>query len=99
MDGVNDDVDRRRRREGDRVFSPGLVGCCVAWRLLGAGGDGSCGNVGDEGGEVVIVVGPRRAGINEEVAAASEEDRAVLGARTSDMLDFGGIGSNCETLS
>jgi len=98
MDGADDDVDRRRR-EGDRVFSPGLV-ACVAWRLLGAeGGDGSCGSVGDEGGEVVIVVGPRRAGINEEVAAASDDDRADLDARTSDMLDFGGIGLNCEALS
>jgi hypothetical protein len=67
--------------------------------LAAEGGDGSCGSVGDEGGEVVIVVGPRRAGINEEVAAASDEERAVLGARTSDMLDFGGIGLNCGALS
>ena len=44
---------------------------------------------GDEGREAVTVVGPRMTGINEKVAAASDEDRAALDARTSDMLDFG----------
>jgi hypothetical protein len=101
MDADEDsDDDDRRRREGDRAFSPGLVTCGGAWRLsLGAeGGDGSCGSgEGDEGGDVVIVVvGPRRAGINEEVAAASDDDRAALGPRRSDMLDFRGMGLNCE---
>jgi len=55
--------------------------------------------IGDDRGEVVTAVGLRRAGINEEVAAASGDDRADLGARTSDMLDFGGIGLNCEAVS
>jgi len=41
------------------------------------------------------VTGPRSAGIKDDVEAASDA-RAVLGARASDMLDFGGIGLNCK---
>ena len=48
-------------------------------------------------GEVIIVVGLPRAAINE-VAAASDNDRADLGARTSDMLGFGRKGWNCEAV-
>ena len=65
------------------------------------GDDGNWGSVGDDGGDEVI--GPRSAGINDEVEAASDA-RPVLGERASDRLDFGGIGSNykpgvslCET--
>lgn len=55
------------------------------------GDDGNWGGVGDEGGDEVI--GPRSAGINDEVEAASDA-RPVLGERASDMLDFGGMGLN-----
>ena len=65
------------------------------------GDNGNWGNVGDEGGDEVI--GPRSAGINDEVEVASDA-RPVLGERASDMLDFGKMGSNykpvvslCET--
>jgi hypothetical protein len=47
--------------------------------------------VGEEGGDVVVV-GPRSAGINDEVDAASDDALAVLGVRASDMLDFCGMG-------
>lgn len=67
-----------------RAFSPDLAGCVA----------GSWGSLGDEGGDVVV--GPRSAGISDEVEAASDDARAVLGARASDMLDFGEIGLNCE---
>ncbi len=62
-----------------------------------AGGDGGSwgNNVGDEGGDDVI--GPRSAGINDEVEAASDP-RPVLGERASEMLDFGRIGSNYRTV-
>ena len=78
-----------------RVFSPGLT-ACVAGRLLfdAEGGEGSWGNVGDEGGDVVV--GTRIAGTNNEVEPASDESRVVLGVRASDMLDFDGIGLSCE---
>ena len=67
--------------------------------MFGAeGGDGSCGSVGDAGGEVVIVVGLRRAATNEEVAAERDENRAVLCVRKSEVLDFGGIGLGCKAL-
>jgi hypothetical protein len=88
---------RQRDNTGDRdrVFSPDFSGC-VAGRLLGVeGGDGSWGSVGDEGGD--DVTGPRSAGIKDDVEAASDA-RAVLGARASDMLDFGGIGLNCKSV-
>ena len=65
------------------------------------GDNGNWDSVGDEGGDEVI--GPRSAGINDEVEAASDA-RPVLGERASDRLDFGGMGSNyqpvvslCET--
>jgi hypothetical protein len=81
----------------DRIFFPDFVGCCVAAWLLGVvvleGDDGNWGSVGDEGGDEVI--GPRSAGINDEVEAASDA-RPVLGERASDMFDFGGMGSNCK---
>lgn len=78
-----------------RVFSPGLTGC-VAGRLLfsAEGGEGSWGNVGDEEGDVVV--GTRIAGTNDEAEAASDDARVVLGVRASEMLDFGGMGLNCE---
>ena len=41
-------------------------------------------------------MGMRIAGTNDEVVAASDNARDVLGVRASDMLDFGGIGLNCE---
>jgi len=50
------------------------------------GVDGNWASVDDEGGDEVI--GPRSAGINDEVDAASDA-RPVLGERASDMLDFG----------
>ena len=71
-------------RAAGRAFSPDLAGCVA----------GSWGSLGDEGGDVVV--GPRSAGISDEVEAASDDARAVLGARASDMLDFGEIGLNCE---
>jgi len=46
-----------------------------------------------------MVVGPQRLGINEEVAAASDNDHANLGVRTFHMLNFGRIGLNCEALA
>jgi len=49
-------------------------------------------------GEVIIVVGLLRAAINE-VAAASDDDRADLSERTSDMLGFSGMAWNCEAVS
>lgn len=55
------------------------------------GDDGNWGSVGDEGGDEVI--GPRSAGINDEVEVASDA-RPVLGERASDRLDFGRMGSN-----
>jgi len=80
----------------DRVFSPDFAGC-VAGRLLGVeGGDWSWGSGGDGGGDD-DVTGPRSAGIKDDVEAASDA-RAVLGARASDMLDFGGIGLNCKSV-
>jgi hypothetical protein len=69
-----------------RAFSSDLAGCVAV--------AGSWGSLGDEGGDVVI--GPRSAGISDEVEAASDDARAVLGARASDMLDFGVMGLNCE---
>ena len=76
-----------------RFFSAGLLGR-AAGRLTGTEGGGvSCGNVGDEGGDVDV--GRRSAGINEEVAVVSDTC-AVLEARMSEMLDFGGIGLNCK---
>ena len=87
----------------DRTFSPDFAGSCsISGRLLGEGSDDvSWGSVGDEGGDEVI--GPRSAGINDDVEAASDA-RAVLGAKASNMLDFGGMGlnygpvvSSCET--
>jgi len=68
-----------------RAFSPDLAGCVAV--------AGSWGSLGDEGGDVVVV-GPRSAGISDEVEAASDDARAVLGARASDMLDFGVMGLN-----
>jgi hypothetical protein len=60
--------------------------------LLGMEGrDVSCGNIGDDGGDAVV--GRRGAGINNDVEAASD---VRLGVRASNMLDFGGIGLNCE---
>jgi hypothetical protein len=41
-------------------------------------------------------VGTRIAGTNDEVEAASDDARVVLGVRASDMLDFGGMGLNCK---
>jgi hypothetical protein len=55
------------------------------------GDEGNWGSVGDEGGDEII--GPRSAGINDEVAVASDA-RPVLGERASDMLDFDGMGLN-----
>jgi len=67
--------------------------------LFGAeGGDGGCGRVGDAGGEVVIVVGLRRAATNEEVAAEPDDNRAALCVRKSEVLDFGRIGLGCKAL-
>ena len=84
------------RRTGERggLFSAELSGR-GGERLTGMEGEGvSCGNVGDEGGD--DVVGRRSAGTNEEVAVVSDTC-TVLEARTSEMLDFGWIGSNCRT--
>jgi len=78
-----------------RVFSPDLTGCVAGRLLFGAeGGEESWGNVGDEGGDVVV--GTRIAGTNNEVEPASDGARVVLGVRASDMLDFDGIGLSCE---
>ena len=71
------------------------MGCVAGWLLFGAeGGEGSWGNVGDEGGDVIVVT--RIAGTNDEVNAVSDDACVVLGVRASDMLDFGGIGLSCE---
>jgi len=92
LDHIGDcDCDR-----GRIFFSPDFAGCCCVaeWlvEVVVEGNDGSWGKVGDnEGGDEVI--GPRSAGINDEVAAASDA-RPVLGERASDMLDFGGMGLN-----
>jgi hypothetical protein len=78
-----------------RIFSPDFSGCCVAGWLFGVVLDdgGNWGNVGDEGGDEVI--GPRSAGINDEVEAS--DARPVLGERASEKLDFGGMGLNYKT--
>ena len=55
--------------------------------------------IGDEGGKVIITVGPQRAGINKEVVTVSNDDRTDLCTRTSDMLNFSGIGLNCKAVS
>ena len=90
------DPDHTGDCDRDRVFSPDFAGCCCVSGLLpGVEGDGSWGTVGDEGGDDVI--GPRSAGINDDVDAASDA-RAVRGARASDMLDFGGMGLNYEPI-
>ena len=82
-----------------QIFSPDFSGCCVAGRLLGVLllDDGSWGRVvGDEGGDEVI--GPRSAGINDEVVVEAASDaRPVLGERASEKLDFGGMGLNYKT--
>lgn len=59
------------------------------------GDNGNWGSVGDKGGDEVS--GPRSAGINDEVEAASDA-RPVLGERASDMLDFGGMGLNYKSI-
>jgi hypothetical protein len=83
-----------RTGECGALFSAELSGR-GGGRLMGMEVEGlSCGNVGDEGGD--DVVGRRSAGTNEEVAVVSDTC-AVLEARTSEMLDFGWIGLNCQT--
>lgn len=63
--------------------------------MIQLGGDkGNGRSVGDEGGDEVI--GPRSAGINDEVEAS--DARPVLGERASDKLDFGGMGLNYESV-
>ena len=59
------------------------------------GDNGNWGSVGDEGGDEVI--GPRSAGINDEVEVASDA-RPILGERASERLDFGLMGSNYKPI-